>query len=155
MPVIPAATAPTFTMPGLAVTGLAAPSRGATETSIWRLTLAPGAPGSEHTIDREEVFVVLAGRAVATIDGDQHHLRPGDALVVPPHRPFSLANPTASPSRRWPRCLSAAAPACQAANPSSRPGRSNRSSWRSRPAQEPSAGAELAICKPLTWTNDQ
>jgi quercetin dioxygenase-like cupin family protein len=93
MPVIPAATAPTFTMPGLAVTGLAAPSRGATETSIWRLTLAPGAPGSEHTIDREEVFVVLAGRAVATIDGDQHHLRPGDALVVPPHRPFSLANP--------------------------------------------------------------
>jgi quercetin dioxygenase-like cupin family protein len=97
MPVIPAATAPTFTMPGLAVTGLAAPSRGATETSIWRLTLAPGAPGSEHTIDREEVFVVLAGRAVATIDGDQHHLRPGDALVVPPHRPFSLANPHGEP----------------------------------------------------------
>ena len=42
MPVIPAATAPSFTAPGLAVTGLAAPSRGATETSVWRLTLAPG-----------------------------------------------------------------------------------------------------------------
>ena len=93
MPVIPAATAPSFTMPGLAVTGLAAPSSGATETSVWRLTLAPGAAGSEHTLDREEIFVVLAGRAVATIDGDEHHLHPGDALVVPPHRPFSLANP--------------------------------------------------------------
>jgi quercetin dioxygenase-like cupin family protein len=93
MPVIPAANAPSFTMPGLAVTGLAAPSRGATETSVWRLTLASGAAGSEHTLDREEIFVVLAGRAVATIDGDEHHLRPGDALVVPPHRPFSLANP--------------------------------------------------------------
>ena len=93
MPVLPAATAPSFAMPGLAVTGLAAPSRGATETSVWRLTLAPGAAGSEHTLDREEIFVVLAGRAVATIDGDEQHLRPGDALVVPPHRPFSLANP--------------------------------------------------------------
>jgi quercetin dioxygenase-like cupin family protein len=97
MPVIPAATAPSFAMSGLAVTGLAAPSRGATETSVWRLTLAPGAAGSEHTLDREEIFVVLAGRAVATIDGDEQHLRPGDALVVPPHRPFSLANPHGEP----------------------------------------------------------
>ena len=93
MPLIPAATAPTFTMPGLAVTGLAAPSRGATQTSVWRLTLDPGADGSEHILDREEGFVVLTGRAVATIDGDEHQLRPGDALVVPPDRPFSLANP--------------------------------------------------------------
>ena len=97
MPVLPAATARSFAMPGLAVTGLAAPSRGATETSVWRLTLAPGAAGSEHTLDREEIFVVLAGRAVATIDGDEQHLRPGDALVVPPHRPFSLANPHGEP----------------------------------------------------------
>jgi hypothetical protein len=42
MPVVPALTAPTFTAPGLTVTGLAAPSRGATETRVWRLTLAPG-----------------------------------------------------------------------------------------------------------------
>jgi quercetin dioxygenase-like cupin family protein len=97
MPVIPGATAPSFTAPGLAVTGLAAPSRGATETSVWRLTLAPGSTGSEHTVDREEVFVVLAGRAMATIDGAGQQLCPGDALVVPPHRPFSLANPHGEP----------------------------------------------------------
>jgi mannose-6-phosphate isomerase-like protein (cupin superfamily) len=97
MPVAPALTAPTFTAPGLTVTGLAAPSRGATETSVWRLTLAPGAAGGEHTLDREEVFVVLAGHAVATIDGDDQQLRPGDALVVPPHCPFSLANPHGEP----------------------------------------------------------
>lgn len=97
MPVLPAATAPSFTAPGLAVTALASPSRGATETSVWRLTLAPGTAGSEHTLDREEVFVVLAGRAVATIDGDDQQLRPGDALVVPPHRRFSLANPHGEP----------------------------------------------------------
>src|SRR4029453_11012556 len=126
MPVLPAATAPTFAMPGLAVTGLAAPSRGASETSVWRLTLAPGAPGSEHSVDREEVLVVLAGRAVATIDGADHPLRPGDALVVPPNRPSASLTRTASRSRRWPRCPSGAAPACPAANPSSRPGRNDQ-----------------------------
>ncbi|HEX8858475.1 MAG TPA: cupin domain-containing protein [Actinomycetes bacterium] len=97
MSVISAATAPTFALPGLAVTGLAAPSRGASETSVWRLTLTPGAAGVEHTVDREEVFVALAGRAVATIDGDEHHLGPGDALVVPAECPFSLANPHDEP----------------------------------------------------------
>ena len=37
--------------------------------------------------------LAVTGLAVATIGGDEHHLHPGDALVVPPHRPYSLANP--------------------------------------------------------------
>ena len=99
MPLIPGATAPTFSLPGLVVTGLAAPSRGAAETSVWHLTLEPGTPGVEHSMDREEVFVAVAGRALATVDGDEQHLASGDALVVPAGRPFSLANPSAEPFR--------------------------------------------------------
>ena len=99
MPVIPGATAPTFSLPGLVVTGLAAPSRGATETSVWHLVLEPGAPGVEHSIDREEVFVAVAGRALATVGGDEAPLAAGDALVVPAGRRFSLANPSAEPFR--------------------------------------------------------
>ena len=48
-------------------------------------------------MDREEVFVAVAGRALATVDGHQQHLASGDALVVPAGRPFSLANPSAEP----------------------------------------------------------
>jgi len=97
--VIPGATAPTFSLPGLVVTGLAAPSRGATETSVWHLVLEPGAPGVEHSMDREEVFVAVAGRALATVGGGEAPLAAGDALVVPAGRRFSLANPSAEPFR--------------------------------------------------------
>ena len=99
MPVIRGATAPTFSLPGLVVTGLVAPSRGATETSVWQLVLEPGAAGVEHSMDREEVFVAVAGRALATVDGAEAPLAAGDALVVPAGRPFSLANPSTEPFR--------------------------------------------------------
>jgi quercetin dioxygenase-like cupin family protein len=91
MPLIRAETAARFTLPGLEVTGLAAPSRGARETSVWRLRLEPDAPGVAHSVDREEIFVVLAGRALATLAGETAELRPGDALVVPAGQTFALA----------------------------------------------------------------
>ena len=97
MPIIRSSTAPTFTMPGLAVTGLASPSRGARETCAWRLTLAPGTPGALHSVDREEIFVAIAGRALATVGGVEHELATGDALVVPAGEPFALANPGDEP----------------------------------------------------------
>ena len=97
MPIIRSSAAPQFTVPGLTVTGLAAPSRGARETCVWRLSLAPDTPGTPHSVDREEIFVVLAGRAVATLDGEQLELAPGDALIVPAAQPFALANPHAEP----------------------------------------------------------
>ena len=99
MPVIPGATAPTFSLPGLVVTGLAAPSRGAAETSVWHLVLEPGATGVAHSMDREEVFVAVAGRALATVGDEETPLAAGDALVVPAGRCFSLANPSAEPFR--------------------------------------------------------
>jgi mannose-6-phosphate isomerase-like protein (cupin superfamily) len=97
MPIIKATTAPQFEIPGLEVTGLAAPSRGSRETSVWRLALASGAPGAVHTVDREEVFVALAGRAIASVGDEQYVLAAGDALVVPAGVPFSLANPHPEP----------------------------------------------------------
>ncbi|MCA9673645.1 MAG: cupin domain-containing protein [Kofleriaceae bacterium] len=97
MPIIKSADAPHFDLPGLAVVGLAAPSRGARETSVWRLALAPRTPGTTHQVDREEIFVALAGRAVATVGAETLELAAGDALVVPAHQPFALANPDDQP----------------------------------------------------------
>ena len=93
MPLIAKDTAPTFTIPGLTVTGLAAPSRGASETSVWRLALAPDTPGTPHSVDREEIFVALSGSAVATVAGHAHQLGAGEALIVPAGETFELANP--------------------------------------------------------------
>ncbi len=97
MPHITSQDAPSFTLEGATIVGLAAPSRGSRELSAWRLTLAAGAPGAPHTVDREEVFVAIAGSARATLDGVDHVVRGGDALVVPAGTELRLANPHAEP----------------------------------------------------------
>ena len=97
MPIIKSSAAPVFEMPGLHVAGLAAPSRGARETCVFRITLAPGTSGTPHAVDREEIFVGISGQARIEIGGEAAPLAPGDALVVPAGQPFSLSNPTAEP----------------------------------------------------------
>ena len=93
MPLVRNDEAPIYNLYGVYVRGLAAPSRGSRETSVWRLRLPPGAPGAPHSVDREEIFVALSGRALATIERTQHELVPGDTLIVPAGLTFSLANP--------------------------------------------------------------
>jgi mannose-6-phosphate isomerase-like protein (cupin superfamily) len=44
-----------------------------------------------HALEREEVFVALSGVATATIDGVDHPVSPGDALIVPRDPPFSIS----------------------------------------------------------------
>ena len=88
--IITAKDAPTFSQPGLEATGYAAPSRGTRELSLWRLELAAGEVSPDHSLSHEEVFLALAGSAVATIDGERHAFGSGDCLVVPPGAAFTL-----------------------------------------------------------------
>jgi mannose-6-phosphate isomerase-like protein (cupin superfamily) len=91
MTVIRAAEAPRFQLPGVEFTGLAAPSRGSAGLCSWRLTVDVGLVGKEsHTIDRDEVFMVLSGTVRVTPDGET--LGPGDAIVVPAGEPIQLSN---------------------------------------------------------------
>ena len=91
MRVIHAVDAPKFELPGVEFTGLAAPSRGSAGLCTWKLTVAPGHGGdASHTLDRDEVFMVLSGTVQITPDGEK--LGPGDAVVVPAGEPISLAN---------------------------------------------------------------
>jgi mannose-6-phosphate isomerase-like protein (cupin superfamily) len=90
MPVIRAENSPEFTLPGLSFTGLAAPSRGARETCVWRIRVAPDTAGTPHSVDREEIFVALRGRAMAVVGSERLEISPGDTLVIPPGVEFSL-----------------------------------------------------------------
>ncbi|HEX9083249.1 MAG TPA: cupin domain-containing protein [Gemmatimonadaceae bacterium] len=92
-PLIAAADAPTFALPGIQFTGLAAPSRGAVESAVWLVDISPGTPGAPHQLTREEVIVALEGRARATLGGIEYEIGAGDALVVSPATDFELANP--------------------------------------------------------------
>lgn len=97
MPVIRAEHAPTFSLPGLEVVSLAAPSRGSAETSVWRIRLAPSASGEPtagvtHSLNKEEIFVALSGRAIAMVGDERIEFSAGDTLVIPPNQQFSLGN---------------------------------------------------------------
>jgi mannose-6-phosphate isomerase-like protein (cupin superfamily) len=86
-----------FNLPGIAFAGLAAPSRGARETSAWRLRIEPGTPATPHRLTREEILVATAGRARASIAGTEHDLVAGGAVIVPAETEFALSNPHAEP----------------------------------------------------------
>jgi mannose-6-phosphate isomerase-like protein (cupin superfamily) len=97
MPLIKASEAPVFEIDHATFVGLAAPSRGSKENSAWRLTIKPGTEAPPHFLDREEIFIALSGRLTVTMDGTVLQVEPGDALVVPAHQQFKMANPGADP----------------------------------------------------------
>src|SRR5215470_5611433 len=91
MPVLPAPSGPTHTLNGAQFTSLATPSRGSTTTSLWRVELAPGHPPAPHELTREEVFIVLSGRARVRLGDGVSDVAAGDAIVVPPDTPFEIS----------------------------------------------------------------
>lgn len=97
MPLITAAEAPRFENDHATFVGLAAPSRGSTENSTWRLTIKPGVDAPPHALDREEIFIALSGSMTVTMGEDVFSVEAGDALVVPAHQMFAMANPSTEP----------------------------------------------------------
>jgi uncharacterized RmlC-like cupin family protein len=97
MPIIRAADAPVFELPGVTFTGLAAPSRGSAELCAWRLTVSAGLESPDaHTLDHDEVFVVVSGHVRLTPDAEA--AGPGDAVVIPAGQPIQLVNPDPAPA---------------------------------------------------------
>ena len=90
MPVVPRPSGPTHQLPGATFTSLATPSTGSVDTAVWEVTLSSGHAPTPHSLTRHEVFIVTAGSALATLDGEPHLIASGDCLVVPPGTALSL-----------------------------------------------------------------
>lgn len=93
MTVATLAGAPEFSRGGVRFRPLGVPSRGSAELAVWALEVAPGEVGEAHRVSKEEIFVLHAGEVAFTLDGEPHHLTPGDAFILPPDREFNLSNP--------------------------------------------------------------
>jgi quercetin dioxygenase-like cupin family protein len=91
MPVIARDDQRRHEIPGARFHTLASPSLGSEETSVWRLQLEPGTPAVPHRVTREEIFVVLAGSATASLDGTPQPLSAGSTLVLPAGVELALA----------------------------------------------------------------
>jgi mannose-6-phosphate isomerase-like protein (cupin superfamily) len=99
MPVLPAPANVTHDLGHARFTSLATPSRGAVDTAVWTVEIAPGAPATPHALTREEVFVVLEGHASVRLGDLIETASAGDAIVVPADVQFELTNTAASPLR--------------------------------------------------------
>jgi len=92
VPALSYADAPTVEAHGITARPMAVPSRGSTELAIWYLTVPPHSDPQQHSVDREEVFVVRSGVLSGHIDGAAVAAGPGDALLVPPGVEFAVGN---------------------------------------------------------------
>jgi mannose-6-phosphate isomerase-like protein (cupin superfamily) len=90
MPIARAPESFTHALPHARFTSLATPSRGSRETSLWRVRIEPGTPGAPHQVTREELFVVLAGRARVRIGGELAEAGAGDSIIVPRDTDFAI-----------------------------------------------------------------
>ncbi len=72
--------------------GVATPSHGAVEVSVIRQRQRPSGANLDHTHDREEVMILLAGVVIVTLEEESLTLRPGDALIVPAKTTHRIEN---------------------------------------------------------------
>ncbi|MEU7555183.1 cupin domain-containing protein [Streptomyces sp. NPDC044571] len=70
--------------PNATMTGLAAPSRGSSELSTWHVAMTAGSTGPEHSVDREQVWTVVAGALEVTSADRTEQVAAGQTLVLPP-----------------------------------------------------------------------
>ena len=99
MSVITPPADPTHELGDTRFTSLATPSRGSTDTSVWIAELDPGATSVPHSLTREEIFVVLAGHASITLDGEVQTAAESDVIVVPAGVELMLGNAADTPLR--------------------------------------------------------
>jgi quercetin dioxygenase-like cupin family protein len=79
------------------MTGMAAPSRGSSEISVWKVHIEPGAPGPLHRVDHEIVLVVLEGAASVLVDGVTYDVPAGDSFIIPANTERHLTNTGSQP----------------------------------------------------------
>jgi quercetin dioxygenase-like cupin family protein len=88
-------------MHGARFSSYVAPSRCSTELCAWKVAVAPGVPGQEHRVSREEVFLVLAGTPTLTLDGTTTVLEPGQVAFAAVGTRVRLANHGEAEAALW------------------------------------------------------
>ncbi|UYM24198.1 cupin domain-containing protein [Streptomyces albus] len=84
------------------MTGLAAPSRGSTELSTWRVRMEAEAAGPVHTVDREQVWTVLSGVLEFSCGAEAATVSAGRTVILPAGATRRVRT-ARGPPRRWSR----------------------------------------------------
>ncbi len=69
-----------------------------TDLALWRVEMAPGSAGPVHSVDVEQVLVLLQGELQLELDGDTTELGPDAAKVLPARAERQLINRSVAPA---------------------------------------------------------
>ncbi|WP_112470768.1 cupin domain-containing protein [Streptomyces triticisoli] len=101
MPVVRPSDAVTHEIHGVRFVSHAAPRTGAKELCAWRGEIPAGTEAPAHTVDREEVFHLLDGELLITVDGRTDRVTAGDTVIVSAGATLAVENPTERAATSW------------------------------------------------------
>jgi len=83
MPLVLSNSAAVHETPNAVMRTLAAPSVGAIELAVWEVAMSDGQAGPPHSVDHEQVWVVLQGALSVHLGEETLQVGPGDAAILP------------------------------------------------------------------------
>jgi mannose-6-phosphate isomerase-like protein (cupin superfamily) len=60
--------------------------------SLCHATVKPGQTTRSHRLQTSELYFILQGQGLMSIDGESRAVRPGQAIYIPPHATQSIQN---------------------------------------------------------------
>ena len=101
MPVVRSPQAVTHEMHGARFVSYATPLTGSKELCAWRGEIPAGHKAPVHTVTREEIFHLLSGELLITLDGRAERITAGDTVIVNPGATLGIENPTDEVAVSW------------------------------------------------------
>ncbi|MEU6369689.1 cupin domain-containing protein [Streptomyces sp. NPDC046931] len=101
MPVVRSSQAVVHEMHGARFVSYATPLTGSKELCAWRGEIPAGTKAPTHTVNREEIFHLLQGELLITVDGRTDRVLAGDTVIVNPGATLTIENPTGHTAVSW------------------------------------------------------
>lgn len=101
VPVIHPSDAVVHEIHGARFVSHATPLTGSKELCAWRGEIPAGTKAPAHTVNREEIFHLLDGELLITLDGRTDRIAAGDTVIINPGATLSVENPTDRTAISW------------------------------------------------------
>ncbi|MGW0878875.1 cupin domain-containing protein [Streptomyces sp. NPDC002671] len=101
MPVVRASESVTHEIHGARFVSYASPLTGSKELCAWRGEIPAGTKAHAHTVSREEIFHLLLGELLITLDGRTERISAGDTVIINPGATLAVENPTDHTAISW------------------------------------------------------
>jgi quercetin dioxygenase-like cupin family protein len=101
MPIVRSSEAVTHEIHGARFVSYATPRTGSKELCAWRGEIPAGTKAPAHTVSREEIFHLLTGELLITLDGRAERVTAGDTVIINRGATLAVENPTDRTATSW------------------------------------------------------